>query len=149
MTVDHLLRRALQRFSRFIPTKSSEDERFRKICIKTQHIKRDWDNKDILQSNTHSLLTSCVPDQKFVKLIPTRHGFSHEGCSEKKEAAEICDMTDTLNTQPIELSQFCWARLHVGKLQNLDKMPREVKVSLFSDKIYDAYICILKEGKSL
>lgn len=114
-----------------------------------QHIRRDQGNKDILQSNTHPFLTSCVPDQKFMKLIPTRHSFSHEGCSEKKEAAEISNMTDTLNMQLIDLSQFCWVRLHTGKLQNLDRMPREVKVSLFSDKIYDTYICILNEGKSL
>ena len=117
-----------------------------KVCQRT---KRDQDNKDILQSNTHPFLTSCVPDQKFMKLIPTRHSFSHEGCSEKREAAEICNMTDTLNMQPIDLSQFCWVRLHMGKLQNLDKTPTEVKVSFFSDKIYDIFICILKEGKSL
>lgn len=84
-----------------------------------------------------------------MKLIPTRHSFSHEGRSEKKEAAEIRNMTNTLNMQPIDLSQFCWIRLHMGKLQNLEKMPTEVSVSLFSDKIHYTYICILKEGKSL
>lgn len=75
-----------------------------KVC---QHIERDQDKKDILQSDTHPLLTSCVPDQKFMKLIPTRHSFSHKGRSEKKEATKICNMTNTLNIQLTDLSQFC------------------------------------------
>lgn len=62
-----------------------------------QHIKRDQDNKSILQTNTHPFLTSCVPDEKFMKLIPTWHSFSHEGCSVNKEEREICNITDTLN----------------------------------------------------
>lgn len=69
-----------------------------------QHIKRDQDNNDMLQSKTHPFLTSCVPDQKFMKLIPTRHSFSHEGCSEKKEVAEILNVTNTLHMQPLHLS---------------------------------------------
>lgn len=47
---------------------------------------RDEDNKNAPQSNTHPFLASCIPDQEFMKLIPTRHSFSHEGCSEKKRS---------------------------------------------------------------